>query len=192
MLYKKRDGSMFSRERKTDARRFPVRGACRCRLAAIGRRAVGILTLAVCGLLATACDRGSHPALIGSRAPQFMVADETQTVSLAQLRGRVVLLNFWATWCVPCLDELPSLMELQRRMPQVVVIAISDDEDAGEWGWQRVEGATIMALQPLVEAWTSRYGLRFSDVSTVVSEGMPPLGEAGKVPVSTGNQASHR
>lgn len=89
-----------------------------------------MLALALCGLLATACDRGGHPARIGSRAPQFTVSDGTQTVDLASLRGHIVVLNFWATWCIPCIEELPSLVELQRRMPQVTVAAISSDEDA--------------------------------------------------------------
>jgi len=89
------------------------------------------LALGWCGLLATACDRGDHPTRIGVSAPQFTVRDGTQTVDLAKLRGHTVVLNFWATWCIPCIEEVPSLVELQRRMPQLTVIAISEDEDAG-------------------------------------------------------------
>ncbi len=44
---------------------------------------------ALCGLLATACDRGDHPARIGARAPEFTVSDGTQTVDLAKLRGHI-------------------------------------------------------------------------------------------------------
>lgn len=40
-----------------------------------------------------------------------------------------MLLNFWASWCAPCIEEIPSLEELQRRMPEVSVVAISTDED---------------------------------------------------------------
>jgi cytochrome c biogenesis protein CcmG/thiol:disulfide interchange protein DsbE len=89
-----------------------------------------LVVLALCGILATACDRGDKPARIGHRAPQFTVSDGTQTVDLSKLRGRIVVLNFWATWCVPCIEEVPSLVEMQRRMPQVAVVAISSDEDA--------------------------------------------------------------
>jgi cytochrome c biogenesis protein CcmG/thiol:disulfide interchange protein DsbE len=85
----------------------------------------------VCGLLATACDRGDHPARIGVTAPQFTVADDAKAVNLGQLRGRVVVLNFWATSCFPCVEEVPSLRDLQHRMPQITVVAISNDEDAG-------------------------------------------------------------
>ncbi len=99
-----------------------------------GLRARALCALAV-GLcwLATACDRGDHPASIGARAPEFAVSDGTQSVDLAKLRGHTVVLNFWATWCIPCIEEVPSLVELQRRMPQVTVIAISEDEDAGTY-----------------------------------------------------------
>lgn len=79
------------------------------------------------------CDRGSRPANIGERAPQFSVSDGTRTVSLAKLRGHVVVLNFWATYCIPCVEELPSLEAMQRRLPQVTVVAISSDEDAGAY-----------------------------------------------------------
>jgi peroxiredoxin len=92
-------------------------------------RVWAILAVGLCGLLVTACDRGDHPGRIGSRAPQFTVSDGTQTVKLASLRGHVVVLNFWATSCIPCVEEVPSLVELQRRMQQVTVVAISNDED---------------------------------------------------------------
>ena len=80
-------------------------------------------------LLLAACDRGSHPSQIGVPAPDFTVTDSTRTVHLASLRGHIVLLNFWATWCAPCREELPSLMAMQQRMPSVTVLAVSLDED---------------------------------------------------------------
>jgi peroxiredoxin len=89
----------------------------------------GILLLTLCALSLTACDRGDHPARIGSPAPQFTLADESRTVSLINLRGHTVVLNFWATWCLPCVEELPSLLAMQHRLPQITVLAISQDED---------------------------------------------------------------
>ena len=80
-------------------------------------------------LVAAGCDRGSHPGNIERPAPQFTITDGSRTVDLARLRGRVVVLNFWATWCAPCLEELPSLLALQRRMPELAVVAISRDEN---------------------------------------------------------------
>jgi cytochrome c biogenesis protein CcmG, thiol:disulfide interchange protein DsbE len=75
------------------------------------------------------CDRGSHPDNIGRPAPEFVIADEFHSVDLAKLRGKVVLVNLWASWCAPCVDELPSLLALQHEMPGVTVIAISMDQD---------------------------------------------------------------
>jgi len=82
-------------------------------------------------LLFTGCDRGGHPGQVGTPAPGFTVTDSSHTVRLADYRGKVVVLNFWASWCAPCLEEFPSLIQLQRDMPQVVVLAVSfNDEEA--------------------------------------------------------------
>jgi thiol-disulfide isomerase/thioredoxin len=81
-------------------------------------------------VLAPGCDRGAHPAQTGHSAPDFTVSDGTTTVHLASYRGRVVLLNFWATWCAPCIEEMPSLLELHHAQPDLAVLAVSIDEDA--------------------------------------------------------------
>lgn len=78
----------------------------------------------------TGCDRGRAPRQLGRVAPPFTIHDGSQTVSLSQYRGHVVLLNFWASWCPPCIEELPSLMALHRRLPQLVILGVSIDEDA--------------------------------------------------------------
>jgi len=93
------------------------------------RRRFTWVLLSVVALSATACDRGDRPGRIGSPAPQFTVSDGRQSLDLSKLRGRIVVLNFWASWCIPCIDEIPTLVELQRRMPQITVVAISADED---------------------------------------------------------------
>ena len=80
-------------------------------------------------LALTACERGDHPAGIGSPAPEFKLSDGSRSVDLAQYKGHVVIVNFWATWCPPCIEELPSLLAMQRELPDVTVLAISQDED---------------------------------------------------------------
>jgi len=79
--------------------------------------------------LAPGCDRGAHPAQTGQPAPDFTVADGATTIHLASYRGRVVLLNFWATWCQPCVVEMPSLLALHHEQPDLAVLAVSIDED---------------------------------------------------------------
>jgi cytochrome c biogenesis protein CcmG, thiol:disulfide interchange protein DsbE len=80
-------------------------------------------------LLMVGCDRGSHPGNIDKPAPQFVVSDGGRTVDLSKLRGQVVVLNLWATNCAPCIEELPSLLALQRQMPRLAVVAVSWDDD---------------------------------------------------------------
>jgi thiol-disulfide isomerase/thioredoxin len=62
-------------------------------------------------------------------APEVSLADPTgQTVELSQLRGKTVLVNLWATWCEPCLREMPSLERLQSRLGErIAVFAVSED-----------------------------------------------------------------
>jgi cytochrome c biogenesis protein CcmG/thiol:disulfide interchange protein DsbE len=93
------------------------------------RRVWAGLAAGLLGLTMTGCERDQHPNHIGRMAPEFVVSDGTQTVDLDKLRGKVVVLNLWATWCAPCIQELPSLMELQRELPNVVIVGVSSDQD---------------------------------------------------------------
>jgi cytochrome c biogenesis protein CcmG/thiol:disulfide interchange protein DsbE len=80
-------------------------------------------------LFTVGCDRGSHPGNIDKPAPQFVLSDGTRTADLSKLRGRVVVLNLWASWCAPCIEELPSLLALQKQMPGIEIVAVSMDQD---------------------------------------------------------------
>ncbi len=81
-------------------------------------------------VLVAGCNRGSHPTLVGNPAPDFTVQDADRKVTLHDLRGKVVVLNFWATWCPPCVEEMPSLVRMQSNLKdRVVVLAVSVDDD---------------------------------------------------------------
>jgi peroxiredoxin len=86
-------------------------------------------------LLLAGCYGGTRPPKIGTSAPDFTVQDSDRKVTLSQLRGQVVVLNFWASWCPPCVEETPSLIQMQHRMKDkgVTVLAVSVDEDAGAY-----------------------------------------------------------
>ena len=67
---------------------------------------------------------------IGDEAPNFMLRDLAgNVISLSQLRGKVVLLNFWATWCGPCRVEMPAMEQLYRTLPrrEFEILAVSTD-----------------------------------------------------------------
>jgi peroxiredoxin len=88
------------------------------------------ILMALCG-----CYSGSRPPRIGSAAPDFTVHDADRAVTLSQLKGRIVVLNFWATWCPPCIAEMPSLVQMQQRMKAkgVTVLAVSVDVDQSNY-----------------------------------------------------------
>jgi thiol-disulfide isomerase/thioredoxin len=68
-----------------------------------------------------------EPAMVGD----FSVTDVTtgETITAESLRGKVVLVNFWATWCPPCRAEIPDLVKLQEKYgDKLVVLGISEDE----------------------------------------------------------------
>jgi peroxiredoxin len=92
--------------------------------------AIGVLLLALSG-----CYSGTRPPRIGNPAPDFTVHDSDRSVTLSQLKGQVVVLNFWATWCPPCIEEMPSLVEMQQRMKAkgVTVLAVSVDVDQNSY-----------------------------------------------------------
>lgn len=85
------------------------------------------LAAVLCCLSLSACQSRARVPRVGSAAPAFSV----ENVLLSQFRGQVIVLNFWATWCSPCVQEIPSLVEMQRRMKAkgVTVIAVSVDVD---------------------------------------------------------------
>jgi thiol-disulfide isomerase/thioredoxin len=74
------------------------------------------------------------PVEVGSRAPNFTATDlQGRPVSLDDLKGQVVLLNVWATWCGPCRDEMPSMERLHKELgPRgLKIVAVSVDAEPG-------------------------------------------------------------
>ena len=87
-------------------------------------------------------------------APDFILKDASGTdFRLSDYRGRVVLLNFWATWCAPCKAEIPWFEEFQKAYASrgLAVIGISMDED----GWK--------VVQPYKEATRINYRIAIGD-----------------------------
>jgi thiol-disulfide isomerase/thioredoxin len=69
------------------------------------------------------------PAAAPQPAPEISFADSAgNAATLADFKGKFLVLNLWATWCVPCLEEMPSLQRLQAKLgPALTVIAVSED-----------------------------------------------------------------
>jgi thiol-disulfide isomerase/thioredoxin len=94
------------------------------------RIAIGALTVA----LVFAIYIGMHERVVvaGDTAPEFSIkTDNGRVVSLPDFGGKLLVLNFWASWCGPCLDETPSLSQFAAQYANkgVVVLGVSVDRD---------------------------------------------------------------
>ena len=88
----------------------------------------------------------------GQTAPEFTLDDlDGQPVSLSQFRGKVVLLDFWASWCGPCIGDLPHLRQLKERTADQPVVFLNLSLDTDEAAWRKaieehgIEGVHVRA-----------------------------------------------
>ena len=89
--------------------------------------------------------------------------DSDHTVALNQFRGQVVVLNFWATWCPPCVEEMPSLVEMQRRMRAkgITVVAVSIDVDENAYHqFIKQHGVNLLTVRDPGQKTPALYGTR--------------------------------
>jgi len=90
-----------------------------------------VLVAGVIYFFATPTYREGGPSLAGREAINFPLQYEGRAIHLSDLRGKVVVLNFWASWCPPCLEETASLNRLQQQIAPKggMVLGVSVDED---------------------------------------------------------------
>ena len=89
-----------------------------------------LLFMALFACASISC-KGNPGAQVGAPVPGFTLPDlEGRMHALDELRGKVVVLNYWATWCPPCIEEMPSLEKLHEALASkgLAVVAVSVDE----------------------------------------------------------------
>jgi thiol-disulfide isomerase/thioredoxin len=77
-----------------------------------------------------------HLATLQMAPPFRLVTSEGEEMQLDDMNGKVVLLDFWATWCGPCKETLPDIQQLAKkysRDPMLVIISVSQDNNAADW-----------------------------------------------------------
>lgn len=96
---------------------------------------VAVFSLVACDDSSTQVQKLPQGGLIGQSAPELTLTDmQGQEVSLSQFRGKVVILNFWATWCPPCREEMPSMEKLHRDYQDkgLVMLAVNVEQNGKE------------------------------------------------------------
>ena len=100
---------------------------------------------------------GKRPAAPGFTLPRL---DRAGSLSLASLRGRPVVLNFWASWCEPCKQEAPLLEAAARRWKDVVVVGVDAQDLSGDARrFLRRHGVTYPTVHDGAGAVARRYGV---------------------------------
>jgi peroxiredoxin len=128
----------------------------------------GIVALCLVGLFFASrrAAQRPKPTASGNAAPDFTLTDiDGKKLSLSDYHGKVVLLDFWATWCTPCREEIPHFVEMQQKLgPQgFQVLGISMDDDAkpvkGFYQQYRMNYPTAVGDDKLAQSFGGILGL---------------------------------
>jgi len=96
------------------------------------RRVLNLILILFCLMLISACRAIDDGKVLTGPAPNFKLEDISgKALSLEDVKGKIVLVDFWATWCGPCVMSIPELVDLQEKYKSkgVVVVGITVDDD---------------------------------------------------------------
>ena len=111
----------------------------------------------------TGCYDSPDTAVVGLTAPDLSLTDKSgKTWTLSSLKGKVVFLNFWATWCPPCREEMPSMQRLYEQMPgdkfEILAVLENDKPERAD-AFAAELGLTFPILYDEAKTAWPRYGL---------------------------------
>ena len=125
-----------------------------------------LVTIVTAGLLITGCtaDSESSVATVGEAAPNFELQNlDGQSISLSSLKGSPVLINFWATWCQPCVSEMPYIQEIHEDWSDrgLIVLAINIGDSAAEVEqFLQAHNLSLPVLLDTKKVAIPKYGIR--------------------------------
>jgi peroxiredoxin len=105
--------------------------------------------------------RQGEASMRGRPAKNFQFTMDGKPETLASLRGKVVILNFWATWCPPCIEETPSLVVMQERLKAkgITVVAVSVDVDESAYRrFLKEHGVNLLTVRDPDQKASGIYG----------------------------------
>ncbi len=141
------------------------------------RWALGIALLAAVGWIVASAKREAPPIEVGLPAPTFTLAKlGGGEIALRDLRGKVVLVNLWATWCAPCEQEMPAMQRLYAQLAprgfELVAISVDEDAEAVERFRDRLGLTFPIALDAQKEAAASYQSFRYPESFLIDREGV--------------------
>ena len=112
-------------------------------------------------------------ALVGQPAPDFSLdgLGNRKALQLGSLKGRVVLVDFWASWCAPCKRTLPELARLRARHPGVIILAVSiDEERAKAERFLTGQDSSLVALHDSKQKVAEAYDLKGMPAAVLIDK----------------------
>ncbi len=124
-----------------------------------------LVTILTTGLLITGCTADPEPiATVGKPAPDFQLQNlDGQSITLSNLKGKPVLVNFWATWCSPCVSEMPYIQEIHEDWSDsgLMVLTINMGDSASEVEqFLQEHNLSLPVLLDTKKAIAPKYGIR--------------------------------
>jgi peroxiredoxin len=124
-----------------------------------------VMLLLALGLVTSGCPGEAPAPEVGKQAPDFELDTlDGQTVVLSQLQGKPVLLNFWATWCSPCVYEMPFLQQVHQDWPEdeLVLLGVNIGESPSQAAeFMQSQGLSFTVLLDSQTAVAQKYNIEY-------------------------------
>jgi thiol-disulfide isomerase/thioredoxin len=119
------------------------------------------LILLLAAFASSGCSKGADSNL--PDAPQFSIKGGDESYSLSDFKGKMVILNFWATWCPPCKKEIPDFIELYEKYADKGLVILGVSMDQGGW----------LVTKQFADDWLINYPIAMANRDMLSKYGSP-------------------